>query len=75
MAIELLNGTLLVDVFVEHKDIEFDDNICVCLKEYGPDDEKILYANETYVYLTDEQARDLAQMLISAADQSSHTTR
>ena len=75
MALELLNGSLVIDIFYEPKDKDYEDNICVCLKEYGPDEEKILYANETNVYLTAEQARDLADLLQKAADTSSHASR
>jgi hypothetical protein len=75
MALELLNGSLIVDIFFEPQDKVYEDNICVCLKEYGPDEEKILYANETNIYLTAEQARDLANLLREAADKSSHATR
>ncbi len=75
MALELLNGSLVVDIFFEPRDKEYEDNICVCLKECGPDEEKILYANETNIYLTAEQARGLAGLLREAADRSSHATR
>ncbi len=75
MALELLNGSLIVDIFYEPNDREYEDNVCVCLKEYGPDEEKILYANETNVYLTAEQARELADLLQKAADNSSHASR
>ena len=75
MALEILNGSLVVDVFFDQRDREYADNVCVCLKECCPEDEKILYANETNVFLTAEQARSLANMLLKAADQSSHATR
>jgi hypothetical protein len=75
MAIELLNGSLVVDVFYDPGDREFEDNICVCLKEFGPDEEKVLYAEETNFLLTAEQARQLADLLRQAADKSSHASR
>jgi hypothetical protein len=75
MALELLNGSLVVDIFYDPKDREFEDNICVCLKEFGPDEEKILYANETNIYLTAEQARALSDLLRDAADKSNHASR
>ena len=75
MAIELLNGSLKIDVFFEKNDKEYDDNICVCLKEYGPEDEKILYADETDLFVTAEEARKLAEMLIEAAERSSQGSR
>lgn len=75
MAIELLNGSLKIDIFFDKNDKEYDDNICMCLKEYGPEDEKILYANETDLFITIEEARKLAEMLIAAADISSQSSR
>ncbi|NPV41234.1 MAG: hypothetical protein HPY72_07830 [Anaerolineae bacterium] len=75
MALELLNGSLVVDIFYDPKDREFEDNICVCLKEFGPDEEKILYANETNIYLTAEEARAFSDLLLEAADKSSHASR
>ena len=75
MAIKILNGSMIIEIFFDKQDHEYEDNICVCIKESGPDDEKIMYAHETNVFLTPEQARELAQMLNNAADQSSHATR
>jgi len=75
MAIELLNGSLKIDIFFDKNDKEYDDNICMCLKEYGPEDEKILYADETDLFITIEEARKLAELLIAAADLSSQGSR
>jgi hypothetical protein len=75
MAHELLNGSLEIDIFYEKRDKEYDDNICVCLKETGPDDEKILYATETNLYITAEEARKLAELLYNAAELSSQGSR
>ncbi len=75
MAIELLDGTLQVGVFFENKDNEFEDNICICFKEDCPEDEKIFYAGETNIYITPDQARELADQLTKAAEQSSHGSR
>ena len=75
MGLELLNGSLVVKIFYDPKDREFEDNVCVCLKEYGPEEEKILYAGETNLYLSAEEARALAELLLKAADQSSHASR
>ena len=75
MAIELLNGSLKIDVYFDKDDKEYDDNICVCLKEFGPEDEKILYAGETDIFITPDEARKLAEMLIAAAESSSQGSR
>jgi len=75
MTISLLDGTLKVGVFFEKGDHEFEDNVCICLKEECPEDEKILFAGETNIYITPEQARKLANMLLEVANQSSHSSR
>ena len=75
MAIELLNDSLKIEIFFEKNDKEYEDNICVCIEEFGPEDEKILYAGETNVYINSEHARHLAKMLTAAADQSAHASR
>lgn len=75
MAIEMMNGSLVVDVFYDQRDKDYEDNICICIKEYGPEDEKVLYANETNLLITPEEARKLAELLRKAADNSSHASR
>ena len=75
MAIELLNGSLKIDVFYDKHDRDYEDNICVCVREFGPEDEKVLYAGETNIFINSEQARGLAEMFLKAADHSSHATR
>jgi len=75
MAIKLLNGSLNIEIYFEKNDREYEDNICVCVRESGPEDEKILYAVETNIFINDEQARELAELLTSAADHSSHASR
>jgi hypothetical protein len=75
MAIELLNGSLKIDVFFDQRDKEYEDNVCVCVREFGPEDEKILYAGETNIFIKAEEARELARMLMEAADHSSHASR
>jgi hypothetical protein len=75
MAVEILNGSLKIDIFFDKSDKEYDDNICVCLKEFGPEDEKILYAGETDLFITAEEARKLAEMLTEAAVRSSLGSR
>ena len=75
MAIEILNGSMKVEIFYDRQDRDYEDNICVCIKEAGPEDEKIMYANETNLFITANQARLLAEMLLKAADQSDHAAR
>ena len=75
MALKILNGSMNIEIFFDKQDREYEDNICVCIKESGPDDEKIMYAHETNIFLTPDQARELARMLTQAAEQSSHASR
>jgi len=75
MAIEILNGSMIIEIYYEKQDRDYDDNICVCIKETGPEDEKTMYANETNLYITAEQARQIAKILMVVADQSDHAAR
>ncbi|MBM3137137.1 MAG: hypothetical protein FJZ98_02995 [Chloroflexi bacterium] len=75
MAMELLNGSLKIEIFYDRRDKEYEDNICLSIKEIGPEEEKVFYAGETNLYIKPEDARKLADMLLEAADHSSHATR
>ena len=75
MAVKLMNGSLQVEVFFDQKDKHYEDNICICIREESPDDEKVLYADETNLFITPEEARQLGQLLLDAAEHSSHASR
>lgn len=75
MVIELLDGSLKVEITYEKSDKEFDDNICMRMWEDCPEDEKVFYAGETNLYLTPEQARQFANALLQAANLSGHGSR
>jgi hypothetical protein len=70
MTISVLDNSLLLDIYYEESDCEFDDNICVSFVEECPDEEKILIHDETNIYLTVKQARELAEALQAAASAS-----
>lgn len=70
MSLCLLDDTLSVDVYFEPSDTEFSDNICLYFVESCPEDEKVFLADETNLFLTPDQARELARMLLQAADAS-----
>ena len=70
MTIQLLEGTLQIDIFYECEDHDLEDNICVSIIERCPPAEKLLRAGETHIYLSADQARKLGQELIRAADHS-----
>ncbi len=76
MAIYLLDDSLKVEVFFDPEDCEFNDNICVRFTEECPEEEKLFWAGETNIYLTPDQARQLARVLNDAAAAStSHTSQ
>lgn len=75
MAMVLLNGSLKIEIFFDRRDKEYEDNICLSINEIGPDEEKVFYASETNLYISPEDARKLAKMLLDAADVSCHATR
>ena len=56
MPISLLENSLLVDIYFEESDREFEDDICISFAEDCPDDEKIFRADETNIYVTPDQA-------------------
>jgi len=70
MAINLLDDTLSVEVYYDQSDCEYEDNICVSILEDCPDEEKVFRAGQTNLYLTRDQARQLGQALLSAAEES-----
>ncbi len=70
MAISLLDDSLTVEICYEDTDSEFEDNICIKFTEDCPREEKIFLADETNIYLTIQQARELADALINAASHS-----
>ncbi len=70
MEINLLGGELIVNICYENSDKEFDDNICLSLKEPCLDDTRIFRAAETNLYITPQEARELAEMLLKAAEAS-----
>ena len=70
MLIALLNGALVVQIKLEKTDISFDDNICLCFEEPCHDDEKIFRGEQTHLYLTAAEAREMATALLTVAEES-----
>lgn len=54
--ISLLDGSLILNIYYDESDREFEDDICLCFTEDCPEDEKIFKADETSIYLTPEEA-------------------
>ncbi len=68
MSIFLLDGSLRVRIFFEKSDNDYEDDICITIEEDCPDDEKLFIADETNIYITPKQARELALALNQAAE-------
>ncbi len=64
MSIILLDGSLKVEISFEKSELRFDDNIRVTFVEDCPDDERLFRAVETNIFLTPDQACELARRLI-----------
>ena len=69
-SIYLLDRSLKVDVYFEPEDSEYADNICVSICEDCPNNEKLFLADETNIFLSCEQSRQLAEALLDAIQQS-----
>lgn len=68
--IYLLDDSLAVEVFFACEDSDLEDNICLKISESCPEDEKIFKHDESHLYLTQKQARELANALLAALAQS-----
>jgi len=70
MGISLLDNSLSVEVYFEKTDADLDDNICLCITESCPEDEKLFRAQKTHIFLTVKEAGTLDQALVDAVDSS-----
>ena len=70
MTLFLLDDTLQIDIFYECEDHDLEDNICLSVIERCPPDERLLRSGKTHIFLTIDEARQLGEALISAADRS-----
>lgn len=75
MTISLLDGALRVTVYYSAAEKDYEDNICISLLEDCPKDEKILRADEANIYVTPQQARELAMALLEAAQESERSAQ
>lgn len=67
MTILLLDGSLKIDITYEQSEAPYADNIRVSIHEDCPDDERLFRAEQTNIFLTPDQACELAQRLSTAA--------
>ncbi len=70
MSIYLLDESLQIDIFFDCEDHDLEDNICISIVERCPLEERLLRSCETHIFLTDDEARQLGEALIAAADHS-----
>ena len=70
MKIELLGGCLVMDIFFEENDSEFDDNVCLRFTEPCSTEEWLFKVGETNIFLTAVEARQVAQTLLKIAEES-----
>ena len=66
----LLDETLIVEVFYACEDADLVDNICLKVVEDCAEEEKVFRHGESHLFLTADQARALAEALLTAADKS-----
>ena len=67
MELSLLDNSLKIEVFFDQQDEVFKDNICMRIKENCPDEERVFREEESNLYLTPQQACQLADSLLKAA--------
>jgi hypothetical protein len=75
MTVNLLDGSLKLDVFYYCKDSQFEDHLCLKIIEECPEEEKIFNAGETNIYLTAEQAQQISDALLKAVHQSTRKAK
>lgn len=66
----LLDDSLKIEIFFSKEDNDLEDNICAVIEECCPEDEKIFKHEESHIYLTRKQARELAAALSNAVQES-----
>lgn len=68
MSIRLLDNSLKVDIYFAESESDFDDDICLCIVEDCPEEEKLFRVDETNIFITPEQASLLILALERALD-------
>jgi hypothetical protein len=70
MSIYLLDHSLKIDVYYDKEDCNYEDNVCIAIEESCPDEERIFRYEELNLYLSSEEARQLAEALLGASKES-----
>ena len=66
MAVKILDNTLTFEAFIDHEDAGFEDDVCLRFTETCPEEEKVFYAGESNLYVTREQARQIAEEILKS---------
>ena len=66
----LLDDSLQVEIHYACEDSDLEDNICIQVIESCLEEEKIFRHDESHLYITPQQARELAGELLKAAEKS-----
>ena len=61
MAVKILDVSITFEAFVDH--------ICLRFTETCPEEEKVFYAGENNLYVTRDQARQIAVEILKALDE------
>ena len=68
MAVKILDDSITFEAFVDHEDAGFEDDICLRFTETCPEEEKVFYGGENNLYVTRDQARQIAVEILKALD-------
>jgi hypothetical protein len=66
----LLDDSLQIEINYACEDADLDDNICIKVTESCLEEEKVFRHDESHLYITADQARELAIELLKAAEMS-----
>ena len=66
MAVKILDDSLTFEAFIDREDAGFEDDVCLRFTETCPEEEKVFYAGESNLYVTRDQARQIAAEILKA---------
>ncbi|MBQ4514097.1 MAG: hypothetical protein II969_13970 [Anaerolineaceae bacterium] len=68
MAVKILDDSITFEVFIDHEDAGFEDDVCLRFTETCPEEEKVFYGGENNLYVTREQARKIAMEILKTLE-------
>ncbi len=66
MTIPLLNNCMQVEIFYETEDRQFSDNICIRIRETCPNEERLMLAEESNIFITPRRSHNPCQCLVES---------